>query len=150
MTDAQFIPKLVALAADVSTLDALEKKAAAAIYAFDKEIYPSDSCAITQSKLFQAAGIEIPDTFTALGFDNLLKARGWMVIPKSGMRLEPGDIGTTCFAVPDHGVDHVYLVLRPINPNENLIADNQSKSPHVRFVDGTGGKSPTQYFLRAQ
>lgn len=150
MSDAQFIPKLVQIAGNSTTLDMAQRQAATAIKEFDGENYPSDSCAITQSKLFQSAGIGIPNTYQALAFVNMLQEkRGWKPVPR-GEKLMPGDLGTTCFGgVPHHGIDHVYIVVRPMNPNENLIADNQSDEPHFRYVDGQGGKSPTTMFLRA-
>lgn len=155
MADAEHISELVAIGLDDESLQVAQQRAAAAIKAFDGEIFPSDSCAITQSKLLQAAGIKIPDTFLALGLIDLLESRKWTVyraadVRSGKVRLKAGDIGTTCYGGVRHpGTDHVYLVLRPLNENENLIADNQARAAHVRFIDGTGGKSPTICFLRA-
>lgn len=132
-----------------------QHEAAQAIKKFDGETYPSNSCAITQSVLFQMAGIDIPDTFLAYGFVDLLQHRGWKSIAAADVRngkvqLQPGDIGTTCYGGIRHpNVDHVYLVVKPMSEDENLIADNQQTEVHFRFIDGTGGKSPTQLFLRA-
>ena len=156
MSDAEFIPKLVDIAGSTPMLDEAERQAATAIHAFDGENYPSNSCSITQSKLFQAAGIDVPDTYLALAFVSLLEKRGWSQIEPSDVRsgkvrLQPGDVGTTCFGGIRHpGTDHVYLVVRPMSEDENLVADNQATAPHFRFIDGTGGKSPTRLFLRAR
>lgn len=157
MSDAQFIPALVEIASNDSLLLSCQRAAARAILTKYRLVYPKDSCAITQSKLFEAAGLEIDDTYLALGFDNMLKKRDWLVIPASDVLsgktvLMAGDIGTTCFANPDPGVDHVYLVVDPINKAENLVADNQAPGEcHIRFTAGSAphSQSPTTYFLRA-
>ena len=39
---------------------------------------------------------------------------------------QAGDIGSTCGPEPHHGTDHIYLVLKPVNADEMLIADNQA------------------------
>lgn len=148
MSDAQFIPALIALASNAANLLNVEHAAAKKILAFDGEVYPSDGCAITQSCLLQAAGIAVPDTYLALSFGIMLqKQREWKVIPVGSQ--VAGDIGSTCKASPDHGNDHVYLVLRAINVDEMVIADNQSSAPHFRYASGQGGKTPTTHFLRA-
>jgi hypothetical protein len=60
-----------------------------------------------------------------------------------------GDVGSTCGPTPDHGSDHIYLVLKVLNADEMVIADNQEPAPHFRYASGKGGKTPTKYFLRA-
>jgi hypothetical protein len=69
--------------------------------------------------------------------------------PKSIGQHQDGDVGTTCGGTPLHGVDHIYFLLHRVNDDEMVIADNQARTPHFRFVSGKGGKSPTTYFLRA-
>lgn len=148
MSDRQYIGRLIELGSSTASLDENEARAGEALAAFDGEHYPSDGCAITQSELFRSAGIEIPLTFQALAFVNMLRRRGWVEVKRGQQR--PGDIGTTVYGgVPHHGIDHVYLVLKVMNPLENLIADNQARSPHFRRVDGRDGRSPTTMFLRA-
>jgi hypothetical protein len=147
VSDHDQIAALVKLASAADTLQAVEQTAAKKILAYDHEIFPADSCAITQSCLMQAAGIDVPDTYLALGFGTMLKARGWTVIAIG--QQQAGDIGSTCGTVPDHGNDHVYLVLRPVNADEMVIADNQARAPHFRYASGKGGKTPTKFFLRA-
>ena len=147
MTDLDQIATLIKIASDPNSLQAAEHEAARKILAFDGEVFPSDSCAITQSCLMQAAGIDVPDTYQALAFGNMLKQRGWQVVAVGSQ--QAGDIGSTCGTVPDHGNDHVYLVLRVINQDESVIADNQASAPHFRFASGKGGKTPTKFFLRA-
>jgi hypothetical protein len=77
---------------------------------------------------------------------NLLLSRGWSKIPVGAHRT--GDVGSTCGAVAHHGTDHVYVVLRNLNADEMVVADNQEPAPHFRYASGAG-KSPTTYFLRA-
>jgi hypothetical protein len=77
-----------------------------------------------------------------------------MLEKRGGTRIQlgqqkAGDIGSTCKAEPDHGSDHVYLVLRPLNDDEMVVADNQAIVPHMRYASGKGGKTPTTHFLRA-
>jgi hypothetical protein len=147
MSDQQHIAALIKLASDDTQLQNAEHAAAKKLLNFDGEHYPSDGCAITQSCLLQAAGIDVPDTYQALAFGTMLEKRGWQRIAVG--QQQAGDIGSTCKAEPDHGNDHVYLVLRPVNADEMVIADNQAHAPHFRNASGKGGKTPTTHFLRA-
>lgn len=147
MADIDNITTLVKIASDASQIQLAQHAAAKKLLGFDGEIYPADGCAITQSCLLQAAGIAVPDTYQALAFGLLLEKRGWQRIAVGSQ--QAGDIGSTCKAAPDHGNDHVYLVLRPVNADEMVIADNQAHVPHFRYASGQGGKTPTTHFLRA-
>lgn len=138
--------KLVAVGSSAARLAQVQAIAARKLKGFDGEIYPHDGCAITLSCLMQAAGLDIPDTYQAFALGNLLKQRGWQVIPVGEQR--DGDVGSTCGSAPHHGTDHIYLVLEA-DGDQMMIADNQAKVPHVRFASGKGGKSPSQFFLRA-
>lgn len=147
MSDGDQIAKLLALASDNASLQEAQHVAARKLLAMDGEHYPADGCAITQSALLQAAGIAVPDTFLALAFGQLLEERGWLRVPVGKQRA--GDIGSTCKSAPDHGSDHVYLVLRAVNDDEMVVADNQASVPHMRYASGKGGKTPSTHFLRA-
>lgn len=149
MSDVQFIPGLLKLASNVASLDNAEAIAGQELLAFDGEKYPADGCAITQSTLLRLAGAsDLPFTFQALAYVDLLQKRGWQKIAVGQQKA--GDIGTTVFGgVPHHGIDHVYLVLQVLNQFENLIADNQARAPHLRYTDGRDGRSLTTTFLRA-
>lgn len=138
---------MIAIGSDKDRLQNAQHVAARKLLKFDGEIYPSDGCAITLSVLLQQAGIAIPDTFQAIALGNLLKKLGWQVIPVG--QQQAGDVGSTCGAHAQHGVDHVYLVLRSVNADEMVIADNQRPEAHFRWASGKGGKSPTRFFLRA-
>jgi hypothetical protein len=147
MGDSPRIPDLVKLASDVNQLVAAQQTAAKRLLDFDGEVFPSDGCAITLSVLLQDAGIPVEDTFQALALGNVLKGRGWQVVPLGSQKI--GDVGSTCGPVAHHGEDHIYLVLSVLNSDEMVVADNQQAKPHFRFASGKGGKTPTKFFLRA-
>lgn len=86
------------------------------------------------------------DTFQAIVLGRLLIKRGWTQIPLGSQ--SAGDVGSTCGQTPHHGTDHIYVVLRAVNADEMVVADNQATEPHFRFASGQG-KSPTTFFLRA-
>jgi hypothetical protein len=145
--DKQHIAALLQLASDPDQLVAAQEIAARRLLNFDGEVFPSDGCAITLSVLLQEAGIDVPDTFRAFDLGNKLKNdRGWQVVAIG--KQQAGDVGSTCGPRPHHGTDHIYLVLRPVNSDEMVIADNQKAAPHFRWASGKG-RSPTTFFLRA-
>lgn len=146
--DQEKIPVLIKQASDSTQLQAAQTIAARKLLDYDGEIFPSDGCAITLSVLLQGAGIEVADTFMAIDLGRVLEnGRHWQRIPVGQQRA--GDVGSTCGTEPNHGSDHIYLVLRIVNTDEMVIADNQAHEPHFRYASGTGGKTPTRYFLRA-
>jgi hypothetical protein len=148
MSDKDYIASLIQEASNVGQLQNFEAQAARKLLDFDGEIYPADGCANTLSVLLQNVGIAVPDIYTALELGETLKNdRNWQQIPVG--KQQPGDIGSTCGLVPHHGFDHVYLVLRILNTDEMVIADNQASHPHFRYASGQGGKTPTKFFLRA-
>lgn len=148
MSDQDCIPALIALASNANHLQSAQHVAAQRLLAYDGEVYPADGCAITLSVLLQEAGVAIDDTYTAIALGQKLQnVRNWTVVPVGGQKA--GDVGSTCGAIPQHGSDHVYLVLKPVNADEMVIADNQSSQPHFRYASGQGGKTPTRFFLRA-
>jgi hypothetical protein len=148
MSDGEFIPGLVKLASDSNQLLAAQHLAARRLLKYDGEIYPHDGCAITLSVLLQESGISVDDTYQAITLGTLLKSqRNWQVIPIGQQQV--GDVGSTCGTQPHHGFDHIYLVLKVLNSDEMVVADNQHAEPHFRFASGKGGKTPTKFFLRA-
>ena len=147
MSDQGNIEKLVAIGSNADLLVAAQHVAAKRLLDYDGEEYPHDGCAITLSVLLQDAGIKTADVFTAIELTQTLKDRGWTKIELG--QQAAGDVGTTCGKTPVHGQDHIYLVLKPVNSDEMVIADNQEPKPHFRFASGLGGKTPTKYFLRA-
>lgn len=148
MSDSDCIPKLMAIGSDSNQLQTAQHVAAKKLLDFDGETYPSDGCAITLSVLLQEAGIAVPDTYLAITLGNTLRTqRNWQVIPLG--QQQPGDVGSTCGVTANHGSDHIYLVLKVLNFDEMVIADNQALAPHFRYASGLGGKTPTKFFLRA-
>lgn len=144
MSDKQYLAEAIQIAK--TNMQEIQEEAARKLLNFDGEKYPSDGCAITLSTLLQQAGVDVDDTFQALALGNVLKERGWKVIPV-GEQLA-GDVGSTCGKVPNHGSDHIYFVVWSVNPSENIVADNQATQPHFRFTSGHG-KTTTKFFLRA-
>lgn len=149
MSDRDHVPQLLQEASNAALLQSGQMRAAQLLLAYDGEVFPQDGCAITLSVLLQAAGIAVPNTFTAISLGRLLnEQRGWKTIATG--QQQAGDIGSTCGATAHHGTDHIYLVLKVINPDEMLVADNQAAHVHSRSVTGVpDSKSPTRFFLRA-
>jgi predicted chitinase/pimeloyl-ACP methyl ester carboxylesterase len=145
--DGAQIASLIALASNPSELQEAQAEAAKRLLSYDGEQYPSDGCAITLSVLLQDAGINVADTYQAIVLGDVLKQRGWTQVPIGSQKA--GDVGSTCGPTPQHGTDHIYLVLRAVNADEMVVADNQATEPHFRYASGQGGKSPTRFFLRA-
>ena len=147
MSDAQRVAALVQLASDPVQLASAQHAAAARLLSYDGEVYPHDGCAITLSVLLQNAGIDVDDTYQAIQLGHVLGSeREWQRVQVGEQR--PGDVGSTCGQQPHHGYGHIYLVLKVLNPDAMVIADNQEPNPHFRFASGKG-KTPTKFFLRA-
>lgn len=147
MSDIDLVGKLTEYASDANRLQAAQRVAAAKLLAFDGETFPSDGCAITLSTLLQDVGIDVPDIYKAIDLGrHLEESRGWARIDVGDQ--QEGDVGSTCGDQANHGFDHIYLVLKPLNADEMVVADNQEPMPHFRYASG-GGRAPTKFFLRA-
>jgi len=147
MNDAMHIPELIRIATSPSLLLRAQHAAAALLLEATGEHYPTDACAITLYELLTMAGISVQESFLALQLGQFLEKRGWARVAVGSQ--QDGDVGSTCGTTPDHGDDHIYLVVRTMNRYENVVADNQAHVPHFRYVDGRDGKTPTTHFLRA-
>ena len=149
MSDKDQMKTLLEQGTNAALLQISQMKAAQLLLAYDGEKYPQDGCAITLSVLMQAAGIDVPNTYTAIELGRRLRdKRGWEVIAPGNQK--PGDVGSTCGEEPNHGVDHIYLLVKNLSPDEMLVADNQRSHVHTRSVSGVpDGKSKTRFFLRA-
>lgn len=145
-TTSGSVANLLAIASDTAQLQRCQKIAAKKLLDFDGEIYPSDGCAITLSVIFQQAGFDLRDIYMAIDVGPALKKLGWQQVAVGDQK--PGDIGSTCGAIAQHGVDHAYIVVRSVNSDEMLVADNQQAQPHLRSASGKG-RSPTTFFMRA-
>jgi hypothetical protein len=150
--DLEHIDGLISLASNpdknFKSLKDIQSRAAKKLLVYDGDKYPTNGCAITLSLLLQNSGIAVKDIYMAIELTNILrKNRNWEVIPNGSQK--SGDIGTTCGTIPNHGYDHIYLVIEAKDEDEMIIVDNQKNEPHTRFASGKGGKTPTKYFLRA-
>lgn len=148
MSDKDHIKTLLEQGTNAALLQISQMKAAQLLLAYDGE-YPRDGCAITLSVLMQAAGIDVPNTYTAIELGRRLRdKRGRKVIAPGNQ--QPGDVGSTCGEEPNHGVDHIDLLVKNLGPDEMLVADNQRSYAHTRSVSGVpDDKSKTLFFLRA-
>jgi hypothetical protein len=146
-SDHTRIKKVVEIANDNVAYKKVQDESANELFRLAHEEWPRDGCAINLSNLLQAGGIPVPDILQALALGKHLRDhRGWQLIPNG--QQQAGDVGSTCGSVPNHGFDHIYLVLQRVDNDEMVIADNQKPEPHTRFVSGKGGKTPTKFFLR--
>jgi hypothetical protein len=148
--DRDHIAKLVELGASQAGLAKAQQIAAKALKSAG-ESWPHNGCAANLCALLQLSGIDVPMTLGAGKLAHVLggqiNSRHWVHIPVGDQKA--GDVGV-CFDNNGGvaGADHIYLVLRRIDSDEMVIADNQDSAPHKRFASG-GHKTPTEYFLRA-
>ena len=152
INDTIHINELIKIASNpdknFKSLKDIQQKAAKKLLIYDGDKYPTNGCAITLSLLLQDSGIIVKDIYMAIELTNILrKNRNWQIIPNGAQK--SGDIGTTCGTIPNHGSDHIYLVIESKDGDEMIVVDNQKSEPHPRFASGRGGKTPTKYFLRA-
>jgi hypothetical protein len=148
--DGDLIARLLEIAGSAQGLAQAQTVAAAALARANQPAFPHNGCAATLSALLQAAGINVPMTLGAGRLANILggptNSRGWAHILVDEQA--PGDVGVTFDEGGNPGADHIYLVLRSVDRDQMIIADNQAQQPHTRFASGRG-RTPTEYFLRA-
>lgn len=144
MSDAPKIPELIKQGSTATGLKAARLKAKA-----NWGAYPTNGCAYHLSALLQNAGINVATEGSAGKLAKKIETRGWKRVGVGNQR--PGDIGVTYDNDPTPpGADHIYLVIETHGPDKMTIADNQG-TPDVtktRYASGKG-KTPTEYFLRA-
>lgn len=146
VSDAVRIPQLIRQGSTAEGLKAARLEAARNL-----REYPHNGCAAHLSALLRQSGIDIAMTLGAGSLARKLAQRGWSKISVGNQRA--GDVGVTFDLDPTPpGADHIYLVVGTRGDDEMQIADNQrmSNSPHERYASGRGGKTPTEYFLRAE
>jgi hypothetical protein len=146
MSDAARIPALLQQGSTAAGLKAARLKAKQ-----NWAAYPTNGCAYHLSALLQNAGIAIATEGSAGQLAKKIKLRGWQKIALGEQ--SPGDVGVTFDHDPTPpGADHIYLVIAVHAGGDKMtIADNQG-APDViktRYASGQGGKTPTEYFLRA-
>lgn len=62
---------------------------------------------------------------------------------------KPGDVAVCFDNTKPAGADHIYLVVKCLDSDEMLIADNQTNyCPRIRYASGHG-QTAVEYFLRA-
>lgn len=147
--DADKIPVLIDVGSDPASIKEVQALAAATMSSIHIK-YPRKSCAATLSHFLRKAGIDIPVTTGAQNLaDRIHFNRGWTKI-KVGKQ-QAGDVGV-CFSMANDvpGADHIYLVIQAVDEDLMVIVDNQHQGDtHRRYASGKGGKTPTEYFLRA-
>lgn len=151
--DRDHVDELIALGSKEQDIQRIQDIAAKAMKANGLGYTLHNACAATLSAFMQEAGIDVPMTLGAgrlaerLG-GNGSNSRKWQHIAVG--RQMPGDVGVTFDDDPTPpGADHIYLVVERVDSDEMLIADNQAPRRHRRYASGRGGKTPTEYFLRA-
>lgn len=144
-SDADRVSNLIEIGSSKDGLAEAQKIAAKALKEVG-EVFPHNGCAATLSALLQLSGIKIPMILGAGKLAHTIESRGWSRV--SGGKQQSGDVGVTFDEGGNPGADHIYLVLRSVDGDEMVIADNQDPAPHSRFASGHG-KTPTEYFLRA-
>ena len=148
--DIDQIPTLLQIARS-QTGRAKARAIAAEALAKVGETWPHNGCAATLSALLRLAGIKVPMILGAGAIANRLggpyDGRGWKHVPVGAQR--PGDVGVTFDTGGNPGADHVYLVIEVVDADEMIIVDNQAPDLHSRWASGKGGKTRTDYFLRA-
>jgi hypothetical protein len=145
MADATRIPALIQRGSTVAGLREAREEAEEAWHH-----YPTMGCAAHLSALLRQSWIDVRMTLGAGALARIIERRGWERVPVGDQR--PGDVGVTFDHDPTPpGADHVYLVIERLDEDEMTIADNQGlpDQTHSRFASGRGGKTPTEYFLRA-
>lgn len=145
--DLDRIPKLLEIGGSTSGIAEAQKVAAKALESAGAAPFPKNGCAANLSALLQLAGIAVPMTLGAGKLAHRIEEREWIRV-KPGLQLA-GDVGVTFDENGIPGADHIYLVLQRIDHDLMTISDNQAAKPHKRAASGKGGKTPTEYFLRA-
>jgi hypothetical protein len=145
MSDAARIPKLIERGGTAEGLKAAREEAEDAW-----QFYPTNGCAAHLSALLRQSGIDVRMILGAGALARTIEQRGWERIRVGDQ--QPGDVGVTFDNDPTPpGADHIYLVVKRLGDDEMMIADNQRRrdETHSRFASGRGGKTPTEFFLRA-
>jgi hypothetical protein len=145
MSDVARIPGLIGRGGTEEGLKAAREEAEDAL-----QIYPTNGCAAHLSALLRQSGVDVGMILGAGALARTIERRGWQRVRVGDQ--QPGDVGVTFDNDPTPpGADHIYLVVKRLGKDEMMIADNQRRrdETHSRFASGRGGKTPTEFFLRA-
>jgi hypothetical protein len=142
--DKDHIAKLVSLGSTFAGVKAAQERAAQIMEQNGYGYTLTNACAATLSEFMNLAGINVPITLRVTNLARRVAARGWDIVAKGHQH--PGDV-----AIAENDV-HIFLVVKTIDQDEMIIADNQAPGPHKRRVRGDPSlhHSPVSYFLRAQ
>ena len=145
--DKDCIPQLIALGSNTTSIQHIQDLAAKEMQKAGLGYTLHNACAATLSEFLIASGIGVPVTLGAGNLARRLKEdRQWT--PVDVGKQQAGDVAVTKDLTAPAGADHIFLVVKRVDADEMVIADNQDPGPHQRFASGHH-KTPVQYFLRA-
>ncbi|QND60148.1 hypothetical protein [Mesorhizobium huakuii] len=146
--DASKIAKLVSVASDPQKCEAIREQGKEAMIPIYGEATSHNACAATLCCFLNAADINVPMERGAGALAKYLeKTRGWARVKVGGQK--PGDVAVCFDNTKPAGADHIYLVVKCLDSDEMLIADNQTNyCPRIRYASGHG-QTAVEYFLRA-
>jgi hypothetical protein len=145
--DKDCIAQLIALGSNTTSIQHIQDLAAKEMQKAGLGYTLHNACAATLSEFLIASGIGVPVTLGAGNLARRLKDdRKW--IPVDVGNQQAGDVAVTKDLTAPAGADHVFLVVKRVDADEMVIADNQDPGPHQRFASGRH-KTPVEYFLRA-
>jgi hypothetical protein len=139
------IKNLIEIGSDTKRCADLREKAKKAMVPIYGHPTLHNACACTLSLFLQAAGLTMKKIIYGAGAlaTYLETDCKWQKVRVR--QQQAGDVGVC------RDADHIFLVAKRIDDDQMMIADNQeSFAPHSRFASGYGGKTPVDYFLRAE
>jgi muramidase (phage lysozyme) len=147
--DAERVTKLVENASDPNWCEKVRERGRKAMIRIYGRETSKNACAATLCCFLNAGGIDVPMEYGAGKLARYLeKTRDWTRVKVGDQRA--GDVAV-CYDKDKRtpGADHIFLVVKRIDQDEMLIADNQTDfSPHTRFASGRR-QTAVEYFLRA-
>lgn len=144
--DVALVPRLIEIASDPERCQEIRASAFQAMARIYGKPTSHNACACTLSMFLRAAGIAVDVEYGAGNLARILERQRQWTRVRVGQQ-QPGDVGVTQDRISPAGADHIYLVVRRIDGDRMLIADNQQRmAPHPRSASG---QTPTEYFLRA-
>lgn len=127
--DEDCIPQLIALGSSETSIRHIQDLAAKEMEKAGLGYTLHNACAATLSEFLIASGIGVPVTLGAGRLARRLKEdRAWIRIDVGQQRA--GDIAVTKDLTAPEGADHIFLVVKRVDADEMVIADNQAPAPH--------------------
>lgn len=142
--DKDHIPQLIQLGSTATGVQAAQARAKQDMADNGYGATLHNACAATLSEFLKMSNINVPITLGAGNLARRIKNRGWDMIDVGYQTA--GDV-----AVAENNV-HIFFVVKTVDHDEMIIADNQAPGPHYRKASGDPdlNHSPVAYFLRAQ